>query len=110
MGCLDDKCATVVGTEIKFAITLDLPAPLTMEKVDFTATFYCLRDRLEIKKEEMIRQDDGSYIAIVDTSKIGAGEVKCDIEAQLPDSQCADGFRTERIRLTTGEVVRGGLH
>ena len=110
MGCgCENK--TVVGTELKFALTLDLPGGLTMDDVDFTASFYIYQGRsADIPKSDMERQDDGAYVCVVDTSRLGSGgEVKCQVEVSVTDSSCDDGIRTEILTLYTGEYISDGL-
>lgn len=36
---------TIVGTQIKFALSLSLPGRLSMDEVDFAATFYTVSNR-----------------------------------------------------------------
>lgn len=99
------------GTQAKFAISLSLPNGLSMEDVDFTATFFVNRGySVSVSKETMQQQDDGTYTAIVDTAQMGSGLVKCQIEALLPDSQIAGGLRKEIVTVVTTEEVRNGLH
>ena len=102
---------TIVGTQIKFALSLSLPDRLSMDNVDFAATFYTVSNRcVVISKRDMIRQDDGTYVCIVDTDTLGAGHIKCEVEALLPDSSMADGKRKEVVFIDTGEDIHHGLH
>lgn len=110
MGCgCENK--TVVGTELKFAVALTLPGGLTMDEVDFTAEFYIYPNRsVAVPKAEMARQDADTYVAVVDSSRLGyGGEVKCQVAVQIPDSACADGFRAEIVKIHTGEHISHGL-
>ena len=67
-----------------------------MSEYDFTCVFYAYKNKcLEINKREMVKVDDDNYIAKVDTSKIGAGNLKMRFEAEIPDSDMNDGFRRE---------------
>lgn len=96
---------TLSGTEIKFNVNLTLPNDLTMEDVEFNATFFthpC--DSVKIGKQSMTKCDDGSYNCVLDTSAFrGSGLIYCDVEVLLPDNACVDGYRTERVRVKTGE-------
>ncbi|WP_455639781.1 hypothetical protein [Parabacteroides sp.] len=110
MNC-ENSNISVIGTEIKFALTLSLPVPFTMDDVDFIAKFYIYSDRVkEIRKTEMQREDKNTYICVLDTQSIGyGGRIKCQVEAYLPDNACPDGVRTEIIRLETDQSVINGV-
>lgn len=111
MDCGCNICRAVSGTEMKFALSLTLPGSLTMDDVDFTAVFYFYPGRTQpIPKAEMERQDDGTYVCIVDTSRLGYGNtLKCQVTVGVPDASCEDGIRTEIITLDTGEYIDHGL-
>lgn len=110
MGC---NCGNIVvsGTELKFALALDLPSPLTMDGVDFRATFYIYRNRaVTIEKADMVRGEEGTYVVVLDTTPLGSGgTIRCQVEVELPDSDCADGVRTEIIKLDTNQMVIDGV-
>lgn len=107
-GCVSKS---VVGTELKFALSLSLPGSLTMDDVDFTASFYIYQGRsVDVPKAEMAKQDSDTYICVVDSSRLrSGGEVKCQVEVQVPDSACTDGIRTEIVTIHTGEYLVHGL-
>lgn len=105
-----ESSITIVGTQIKFALSLSLPGQLSMDEVDFAATFYTASNRcVVIGKEDMLRQDDNTYVCIVDTDTLGAGRIKCEVEALLPDSSMPDGKRKEVVFIDTGENIHYGL-
>lgn len=63
---------SITGTEMKFALGLDLPGGLTMDDVEFEALFYIYSNRTEtIPKSGMGRLDENTYIVTLDTSRIG---------------------------------------
>lgn len=105
-----ESSITIVGTQIKFALSLSLPGQLSMDEVDFAATFYTVSNRcVVIGKEDMIRQGDNTYVCVVDTDTLGAGRIKCEVEALLPDSSMPDGKRKEVVFIDTGENIHYGL-
>lgn len=110
MGYGNDS-VSVVGTVMKFALSLDLPGGLTMDDVDFEARFYIYGNKVEtIPKSGMVRQDDGTYVLVLDTSRLGSdGRIKCQISVDIPDANCEDGVRTEIIRVETDETVKNGV-
>lgn len=53
----------------------------------------------------MVRVDENNYIAIIDTSLLGKGEIKSVLTAYVPDSDMPDGKRTEVISQQTGILL-----
>lgn len=102
---------SVVGTGIKFALSLDLPGSLTMDDVGFEARFYIYGNKVEtIPKSGMVRQDSDTYVLVLDTSRLGSdGRIKCQISVDIPDANCEDGVRKEIVRIDTDEIVRNGV-
>jgi hypothetical protein len=93
----------IIGTELKININIDPIEDLTMDEYDFKAVFYSHSSRQkEIKKEEMIRIDKNNYVALVDSTNLGAGELRCKIIAYLPDDDFPDNTRTEVVCIDTG--------
>ena len=75
---------SVIGSWIKFALSLDLPGSLSMDDVGFEAVF--------------------------DTSRLGThGRIKCQVRVDIPDANVESGVRTEIIRIDTDEIVRNGV-
>lgn len=106
-----DNNITIVGTQIKFMLSLSLPQNLAMDDVDFSASFYTVSNRaVIIHKQEMQRIDGNNYICIVDTHNLGAGRIKCQVEALLPDSSMPDGKRKEVVYVDTEEEIRYGMY
>lgn len=90
------------GSEIKLAITAELPAPYLLSPdptygVDFYVDFFCSRDKLQrIQKADMEWDaTDELYYALVDTTLTGAGILKFNLTCFIPDSLAPDGLRTE---------------
>lgn len=97
-----------LGTQIKLNIHIDPISSLTMDDYEFEAEFFCGSTRLKALKNEMIKVDSDNYIALVDTSKLGAGKLRCKVTARIPDTDFSDGLRTEVVDLDTGiEIYRG---
>lgn len=102
---------SVVGTVMKFVLSLDLPGSLTMDDVGFEAVFYIYGNKtVVIPKSGMVRQDSGAYLLVLDTSRLGSdGRIKCQISVDVPDANCEDGVRKEVVRIDTDEIVRNGV-
>lgn len=95
-----------IGTELKFNCSLSLPSDLTMDGVDFSATFTGENGKsLEIKKADMKRVDEKNYLALVDTSLVGKGRYICTFTVYIPDEDFADSLRTEIFDVLTNVVV-----
>lgn len=87
---------SALGTELKINVHVEPIGGIRMSEYDFTCMFYVYKNKvLEVKKQEMVKVDEDNYIAKVDTSKIGAGNLKMRFEAEIPDSDMNDGFRRE---------------
>lgn len=103
-----DKDTIYLGTELKLNISVDQISGYTMDDYDFTAEFYCFSNRrIQLAKDAFIRSDENNYVAVIDTRSLGAGAVKCKVTAYIPDSDCADGLRTEVCVIDTGLKVVG---
>lgn len=71
MGYGNDN-VSITGTEMKFALSLELPGGLTMDEVGFEALFYVYSNRtVTIPKSGMTRIDSDTYVVTLDTSLIG---------------------------------------
>lgn len=92
---------TDLGTIYKINIHIE-GLPTNMDDVDFTARFYCFRDFIELRKDDLIRVDENNYIAVVDSAKIGRGTIKMKITVNVPDGYIDDGVRTEIYTENTG--------
>ena len=49
------------GTNIKLAVSIELPSGLTMDDIDFECKFSVTLNSQTIKKSEMVRNDKNSY-------------------------------------------------
>lgn len=87
---------SALGTELKINVHVEPIGGTRMSEYDFTCVFYVYKNKcLEVRKRDMTKVDDDNYIANVDTTKIGAGNLKMRFEAEIPDSDMNDGFRRE---------------
>lgn len=96
---------TDLGTIYKLNIHIE-GLPTNMDDVDFSARFYCFKDSIEIPKKDMIRIDENNYVAVVDSNKIGRGEIKMQITVQILDADIEDGIRTEVYTLNTNITIK----
>lgn len=95
---------TITGTGKVFAVSADPIDGYCLSAYDFSCDFFCnMKSRLTIKKSEMTKVDDNTYLAMVDTSKIGSGEIMMEMKANIPDTRWEGGYRIEIARIGTGE-------
>lgn len=102
----------LAGTEVKLSVSI-AASGLSMDDYDFECEFYPRRTGVENRrralrkrKEDMVRVDGTSYIAVVDTAVTGPGELMCRTTAWIPDGHCDDGLRTEIQTAFTGVTLR----
>lgn len=101
------------GTEVKINVNIEPINGVHMSEYDFSFTFYThngargnIKKGIVLIKEDLIKADDDNYIAIVDTSNMGAGEIMCRITAYIPDEDIIDDqIRTEIVELPTGITI-----
>ena len=60
---------------------------------------------LNIPKSECIKIDKDNYVILVDTSLLGAGDIKAKVIANIPDFDFPDKVRTEVVALDLGITV-----
>ena len=99
-----------LGTTLKFSVVANL-GDVHMEDVDFSCCFFTgySQKRVEIAKGDnrMLHVGRDSYIAVVDTEDVGAGQYYMKFTAMIPDTDCESGFRQEVVTVPTGINVKG---
>ena len=91
------------GTEIKLNVNIEPMKSVSMESYDFKIEVYTSPLKvLTFNKGDANRVDANNYIVLVDTSLLGAGDVKCKVTAYIPDGDFKDGLRTEIAVANTG--------
>lgn len=96
--------------ESKYVLHLNPIDGLHMSDYDFECAIYVYTNKRVVKKKsEMIKDDDDNYIVIIEmeeATRIGAGPLKFEVTAYIPDSDFSDGFRTEKILLCPKAAFR----
>lgn len=96
----------VLGTEIKINIHAEPIDGLSMNDYDFFCDFFSFPNKkVRIHKSEMIVVDNDNYIASMDSTNIGVGNIKVRMTASVPDTNFSDGIRTEIAEYTTDIVI-----
>ena len=109
-----------LGTELKLRVGIEPMGGLHMEDYNFDIEAYC-NDKSVVKaskrkdpqtKEDVLTNlvaidgDEDNYIALIDTSVIGVGKLKCRVVAYIPDTDFTDdGVRTEVVVMDTGITI-----
>lgn len=92
-----------IGTELKINLSLGNIGETHMEDMDFFAEFFVYSSRArKIEKADMIQVDADNYIALVDSTSLGTGNVRVRVTAYVPDTDFDDGLRTEIVTADTG--------
>ena len=102
------KQTIFLGTELKLNVNIEKIGDIAMDDYDFTVSLYCSTSKaVVVPKQDAIRVDDSNYIVCADTTILGAGKLKCRVEANLPDGDFSDQLRTEVMIIDTGiEIVK----
>lgn len=97
--------AIIVGTEVKFAVSLEAQG-FSMDENDFT--LYIMKGRnivKEYQKSDLVVEDD-TYLLCVDTNETGIGSFDLAVNAQVPDGHFPDSYRTEIERVPLMNVKK----
>lgn len=80
-----------------------------MDNYDFSCVFYTSAkgeySYIDIPKSSMKKIDSDNYVACLNTSNIGVGELRNKVTAYIPDGDFEDGFRTEISDVYTGIII-----
>lgn len=96
----------IVGTEFKVLIEIEPVDNVHMEQMEFQASFYTrIQNPLLIKKEDMLRVNADSYIALVDTTGMSAGALRNRMVVNIPDKDFGDDYRREIVDVGAGTRI-----
>lgn len=94
----DLKRLVYLGSKIKVNVSIPAIDSITMDNYDFEVVLFCYPNKsLLLRKEELIRVDESNYVARLDTTLVGEGDLKAKITAYIPDGDFEDRVRTEVI-------------
>lgn len=100
-----------LGTELKLKVGIEPMGDYHMKDYDFEIEAYCNEKSVVTasKKEgvltNLVENDEDSYLALIDTSKIGVGKLKCRVIAYIKDNDFSDLLRTEVDVKDTGITI-----
>lgn len=96
----NDKC--VLGTHLKLNIHINPLGSIHMSDYDFECKFFVFQNKsITINKTDMVQVDDDNYLAMVDTSELGIGNLHITITAHVPDQDFEGQLRKEVICVPT---------
>ena len=97
-----------IGTWLKMNVHNKPIGNLTMDDYDFEVEAYIRNGRgsVVIKKSEAIRVDENNYMVIVDTAKVGVGQLWMATTSYLPDGDVPGRIRPDvSIAQTTVNII-----
>lgn len=97
------------GTGYIIEIAVESVRGTMMRDLDFNVSFFVYTNRREtFRKGDLIHiqmEDGDKYYALLDSRKVGSGELKCDITISDPEPRWAGGARPVILRHSTGKVI-----
>jgi hypothetical protein len=97
---------SISGSQVKLNIHIDPLGDLHMEDYDFECKFYIFPKRfIIISKSEMAKIDSDNYVALVDTTDLGVGQLHMQLTAYLPDYDFPTTTRKEIACVDTGVLI-----
>lgn len=97
------------GTGYMIETRIDSCRGVAMRDLDFELSFFVYTNRREtFRKSDLVHiemADGDKYYVFLDTRKVGAGELKCDISIKDPESRWPGGARPVILRHSTGKVI-----
>lgn len=97
------------GIGYNIEILIENTKRIPMRDLDFSLSFYTKSyQRVKFRKSDLIHvaQTDGDlYYALLDTARVGAGELMCDVSVSDPEPRWQNGVRPILLRKYTGKNI-----
>ena len=101
----------VIGTGYMVQVSIDSYRGTPMADLDFRLEFYVHPNRREtFRKSDLIRieREDGSdFVAMLDSRRVGAGMLMCNVYIGDPESKWPGGSRPVVLQCHTGKIIGG---
>jgi hypothetical protein len=82
------------GTQFVINVNMTPMNGVHMADVDFKAKFYVYTNKvLELDRSVMVKVDEDNYLAFVDSTKVGKGQIKYRLFVKVPDENWESGYR-----------------
>ena len=95
--------------EYKLNVNVEPIAGYHMDELSIKCVLFVYSNKtVEVNKEDMVKVDEDNYIIPLTAElvkKMGRGQLKVKVVAEIPDSDFPDNFRTEIAELCTGVVI-----
>lgn len=94
-----------IGSEIKLKLEVEPIGTLHLAQYSYTIEAYTTSNKsITISSSNIkVPSSTSDYILIlIDTTDLGVGLLHLKMTAQIPDSDFADGYRTEICKINTG--------
>lgn len=102
----------LLGTGYMIQVAIDSYRGVPMADLDFTLEFYVHSNRREtFRKSDLIRidkEDGADFVAMLDTRRLGTGELFCNVLIGDPENRWSGGKRPVILQYNTGKVIGGG--
>lgn len=95
---IEQEDKTYLGNELKYIVDISASG-FSMARDRFTIDIMRGPHVLHFKKDDMEIDEDGHFCVCFDTALLGPGRVSAVITAFVPDSDFADGMRTEKYKI-----------
>lgn len=99
----------LIGTGYIIEVSIESVKGTLMRDLDFSLSFFTKPyQRVKFRKSELvhIQQSDGDlYYALLNTAKLGEGELKCDVTIADPEPRWDGGTRPVILRRSTGKII-----
>ena len=92
----------IQGSEFKINVNMDPIDGNSMSNTFFKCIFSCGDKSITLDKDDMIQVNDNNYVAPLNSSKLGIGNIKIRYEVDIPDEDFDDGYRHEIAIINTG--------
>lgn len=95
--------------EYKLNVHVEPIAGFHMDELNIKCVLFVYPNKVvEVSKEKMVKVDEDNYIIPLTAElvkRVGRGQMKVKVIAEIPDSDFSDGFRTEIAEVCTGIVI-----
>lgn len=95
--------------EYKLNVHVDPIAGYHMDELNIKCVLFVYPNKaVEVRKEEMVKADEDNYIIPLTAElvkRVGRGQLKVRVIAEIPDSDFPDGFRTEISEICTNVII-----
>ena len=95
--------------EYKLNVHVEPIAGLHMDELRIKCVLFVYPNKaVEVGKEAMVKVDKDNYVIPLTAElvkRVGRGQLKVKVIAEIPDSDFPDGFRTEIAEVCTGIVI-----